>query len=98
MVEYTWNPVKARANLGKHQVGFTEAATVFEDPLGITVYDPDHSVDEERYLTVGASARGRLLIVAHAAEDDAIRIISARQLTRAERRDYEDEVRERQGR
>ena len=71
---------------------FEEAATVFDDPLSITVPDPDHSSDEDRYITVGTSHIGRPLIVAHTEEHsgDRIRIISARQLTRGERKAYEE--------
>ncbi len=69
---------------------FTEAATVFVDPLSTTVPDPDHSIEEERYIIVGTSHRGRLLMVAHTEQGDRIRIISARELTRRERRQYEE--------
>jgi uncharacterized DUF497 family protein len=87
---------KAKVNLRKHRVGFPEAATVLRDLLGITVFDPDHSRDEDRYLTVGTSERGRVLIVAHTERSHRIRIISARELTRAERAQYEKEIRKRQ--
>ncbi len=96
MLEFEWDPEKAKVNLRKHTVDFPEAATVFQDFLGITVFDPDHSKDEDRYLTFGTSERGRLLVVAHTDRGDKIRIISARELTRAEREQYEEEVRKRQ--
>ena len=91
-MEFEWDPKKAAINLRKHKVSFEEAATVFGDPLSITVPDPDHSWEEDRYLTVGMSERGRLLIVAHTEEEGGrrIRIISARELTPRERRDYEE--------
>ncbi len=84
-----WDPLKAAANLKKHGVSFSEAATVFCDPLSVTVADPDHSADEDRYVIVGRSKRLRYLIVAHTERGDHIRIISARELTRAEREAYE---------
>jgi uncharacterized DUF497 family protein len=97
MIEFEWDPEKARANVLKHGVGFVEAATVFRDPLSITVFDPDHSKDEDRYLTIGVSDRGRVVIVAHTDRKDRTRIISARELTRAEREDYEKEIHRRTG-
>lgn len=89
-MEFEWNPQKAAKNLRKHKVPFAEAATVFSDPLGVTVPDPAHSAGESRYIIVGMSNRLRLLIVAFAERDDRIRIISARELTRAERKAYEE--------
>jgi len=90
-VEFEWDTRKATRNLQKHKVSFTEAATVFDDPLSITVTDPDHSVEEERLLIVGHSHRPRILIVSFTEREDRIRIISARELTRAERNAYEEE-------
>lgn len=92
MIEFEWDPGKAKTNLSKHGVGFAEAATVFQDPLSITTFDPDHSEDEDRYITVGRSEQGRAVIVAHTDRDDRTRIISARELTRAEREQYEKEI------
>ena len=89
-MEFEWDPSKAAENLRKHKVSFNEAATVFGDFLSTTASDPDHSGDEHRYITVGLSDRGRLLIVAHAERREWIRIISARNLTRSERRAYEE--------
>lgn len=77
--------IKAAKNVKKHQVSFEEAATVFDDPLFITFVDEEHSVDEERYITIGLSNRGRLLLVAHTDREDRIRIISARKATKKER-------------
>ena len=89
---FEWDPDKARANLGKHGVAFVEAATVFGDPLSLTVSDPDHSEGEQRFLSVGMSHRRRLLVVAHTEWGARIRIISARRATRRERIAYEREV------
>jgi uncharacterized DUF497 family protein len=96
MIEFEWDPKKARANLLKHRISFAEAATVFRDPLGITIFDPDHSQAEDRYITVGLSDRGRALMVAHTDRDYRIRIISARALSRVEREQYEEEIHKRQ--
>ena len=85
-------PKKAVKNLNAHKVSFGEAATVFSDVLSTTVHDPDHSIDEERYITIGWSNRHRLLLIAHTERGDRIRIISARQLTRKEREAYEEET------
>lgn len=89
-MEFEWDTNKATANLKKHGVSFTEAATVFADPLSITFPDPDHSVGESRYITMGLSSSIKLLIVAHTDRDNYIRIISAREATRREKRFYEE--------
>ena len=89
-VEFEWDANKAAENVRKHKVSFIEAATVFGDFLGITVPDPAHSADEDRYITVGLSNLGRLLMVAHTERDERIRIISARTLTAKEKRAYEN--------
>jgi len=89
-MEFEWDPQKAEINLRKHGVSFAEAGTVFGDDFAITVPDPDHSIDEERYITVGRSNRGRLLMIAHTDRNDKTRIISARELTPRERKDYEE--------
>jgi len=91
-MDFEWDPHKAEINLRKHGVSFTEAGTVFGDNLTITIPDPDHSDDEERFITIGWSNHRRLLIVSHADRGDRIRIISARELTRAERKVYEEEI------
>ncbi len=88
-MEFEWDDAKATTNEQKHGVSFSEAMTVFGDPLSLTGYDPDHSDDEDRFITVGLSTVGRLLIVSHTDRDDKIRIISAREASRAERKDYE---------
>ena len=89
-MEFEWDPRKDAVNRRKHGIGFREATTVFGDPLAITFPDVDHSISEERFLTVGASASGRLLVVAHTEGEGAIRIISARPVARSERRFYEE--------
>ncbi len=91
MVEFEWDPRKAKRNLRKHHIAFREAATVFRDVLGITIYDPDHSEDEERFITIGTSTGGRLLIISHTHRHGKIRLINARELTRSERQAYEEE-------
>jgi len=90
-VNFEWDPSKAAQNRRKHGVSFHEAATVFGDPLAMTYQDPDHSAQEQRFITVGTSSAGRLLIVAHADRGESIRIISARKTTLRERTDYEQE-------
>jgi len=90
-MNFEWDSRKAESNLRKHQISFSEAATVFGDELSITVPDPDHSETEERFITIGWSHRRRLLMVAHTDRDDRIRIISARELTKVERQAYEEE-------
>jgi hypothetical protein len=89
-MQVTWDARKAAASLKKHRVSFEEAATALADPLAITGVDPDHSIDEIRWITFGLSNRRRILAVAHTDEDDAIRIISTRAATRPERRLYEE--------
>ncbi len=95
MIELEWDPEKAKANFRKHRVSFAEAATVFRDLLSITIFDPDHSRNEDRYLTVGKTESGRTVVVAHTDRGNRTRIISARELTRAEREDYEKETQRR---
>ena len=90
-MKFEWDPKKADENLKKHGVEFVEATTVFADPLSITVRDPDHYETENRLIIVGYSNRFRPLVVSHIDRDGQVRIISARQLTSAERQDYEEE-------
>jgi uncharacterized DUF497 family protein len=89
-MQFEWDLRKEVSNRRKHGVGFREAATVFGDPLATTFPDLDHSAFEERFLTIGESASGRVLVVAHAESGENIRIISARQVTRRERKFYEE--------
>ena len=88
-MKFEWNPDKAESNYGKHVVSFEEAATVFNDSLSVTFPDPDHSIGESRYVIIGVSRFGQLLMVAHTDRGEIIRIISARKATRPERRFYE---------
>lgn len=90
---FDWNPEKAEANLKKHGVSFEEAETVFSDPFSLTVPDPKHSDEENRFIITGFSDNQRQLVVAHTDRDDKIRIISARLATPGERRKYEQENR-----
>ncbi len=87
-MQFEWNPIKARQNLKKHGVSFDEAVTVFYDPLSATFDDPDHSIDEQRCITVGLSSKGRLLVVAHVERGENTRIISARPATAHERKNH----------
>jgi len=90
-MQFEWDPRKDLANQRKHTVGFREASTVFGDPLATTFPDADHSADEQRFLTIGASTSGQLLVVVHAERKETIRIISARLATPRERKFYEEE-------
>ena len=89
-MEFEWDPKKAGANVQKYDVTFQEAAAVFGDPLAITFEDPDHSEDENRYITFGLSSQERLLVVSHTERGGRTRIISARLMDRKERRIYEE--------
>ena len=86
---FQWNPDKASSNAEKHGVSFEEAVTVFGDPLAVTIPDPDHSVNEFRFLTTGQSRLQRFLVVSHTEREGEIRLISARLATRQEKRNYE---------
>ena len=87
---FEWDPTKAAANLLQHGVSFVEAVTVVQDPLAKIHDDPDHSATERRAIIVGQCFQGRLLLVAFADRGSNIRLISARPVTRRERRDYEE--------
>ena len=89
-MKFKWDSQKADSNLKKHGVSFQEAASVLGDTLSITYYDPDHSVREHRFITVGMSQSGRVLIVAHTDRGDDVRIISARKAIRKEQGYYEE--------
>ena len=89
---YEWDPAKAAANVKKHRVSFEEAASVFLDASALTFWDPDHSAEEEREITIGRAAQQRILFVAHTPREDRIRIISARRATGPERRQYEEGI------
>jgi len=88
-MRFSWDPNKERRNRSLHGVGFQEATTVFGDALAITVIDPDHSLGEERFITIGQASFGKLLVVSHTERGDTIRIISARRASAHERKDYE---------
>ncbi len=89
-LEFAWDTRKAKTNEAKHGVSFEEAASVFGDPLALTIADPDHSDEEDRFVLVGLSALKRLLVVVHVERGDTIRIIGARPATRREREAYEE--------
>ena len=88
-MQFEWDHAKARRNFRKHGVSFDEAVTVFYDSLSVTFDDPDHSVAEPRFITIGYSVRGRLLIVAHTERGTTVRIINARRATTRERERHE---------
>jgi hypothetical protein len=88
-VNFEWDPAKARRNRRKHRISFEEAVTVFGDPFALTFLDPDHSLSENRLITIGSSRAGRVLFLAHADRNDTVRIISARKATPREREQYE---------
>ena len=87
-LRFEWNAVKAKGNLEKHKVSFEEASTIFGDPLSMTVSDSSHSTDEHRFVTIGESNQGRLLVVVHTDRNERIRIISARAASKREKRQY----------
>ncbi len=90
-IVFDWDSRKAKSDHAKHGVSFEEASTVFGDPLSLTIADPSHArPGEQRFVTIGSSYLGRLLVVVHRDEDENIRIISARKSTQRERKDYEE--------
>jgi uncharacterized DUF497 family protein len=89
VLRFEWDTAKSASNFEKHAVSFSEAMTVFGDPLEVTVRDPDHSESEFRFLSIGMSHLGRLLVVSYTEREERIRIISAREASRKERREYE---------
>ncbi|MCY7317434.1 MAG: BrnT family toxin [Ramlibacter sp.] len=89
-MKFEWDSGKAAGNLNKHGVNFDEAATVFLDQLAVSGPDPDHSIGESRYITFGISSLGHLLAVSHTYRQGAIRLFSARRVTRLERKIYEE--------
>ena len=88
---FEWDESKALANERKHSVSFEEAATVFEDPFSITIFDDEHSEAEDRFVDIGEARSGRLLVVVYTERGETIRIISCRLATTAERRTYEQQ-------
>jgi uncharacterized DUF497 family protein len=89
-MEFEWDQEKAQSNLVKHGVSFEEAQTVFDDPLYVDFYDPDHSENENRYIIIGTSSVGNILLVSYTERGDIIRIISARQVTKQELKAYQE--------
>lgn len=87
---FEWDPKKAQLNIKNHGVSFDEASTAFRDPLSLTIDDPLHSEDEKRFVLIGRSIRGRLLVIVHTDRVERIRIISARLATKRERLRYEE--------
>ena len=88
-MQFEWDPQKAIANESKHGVSFVEASEVFGDEHSSAVPDPDHSLEEGRYIIFGVSRNGRFLVVSYTERNDRIRLISARMMTRSERKAYE---------
>lgn len=89
-MEFQWDQQKAKSKLSKHGISFEEAQTVFDDPLYVDFYDPDHSEDEDRYIIVGESLNSRVLLVSYTERGDKIRLISARQVTKQELLAYQE--------
>lgn len=90
-MEFEWDPDKAASNLEKHDISFEEAATAFGDPFSLTIPDPDHSDEEDRFVLLGETVAGALVVVVHAERGDNVRIISGRRATRREQRAYEED-------
>ena len=91
-MQFEWNTEKAKLNKRQHKVSFEEAVTIFYDPLSATFEDPDHSATEQRWITIGFSSSGRLLVVSHADRGKSLRIISARTATAKERKKHESQT------
>jgi uncharacterized DUF497 family protein len=89
-LRFEWNDKKARLNKRKHKLAFEEASTVFGDPLSLTIPDTVHSVGEDRFITIGTSDKNRLIVVVYTDNEDVIRIISARQASANEKKQYEN--------
>jgi uncharacterized DUF497 family protein len=92
-IAFEWDQRKDSSNRRKHGVGFAEASTIFDDPLSITIPDPEHAIGEERFVIVGMSSKRTLLIVVHTIRGERIRLISARSATKHEKRNYEEAAR-----
>jgi hypothetical protein len=88
MISFEWDSIKAAENLAKHSISFSEAASAFADPLSLTMFDPDHSANEDRFLLLGISTIKRLLVVSHTDRSGTIRIITVRRANRNEWRQY----------
>ncbi len=90
MLLFEWDPKKARKNIEIHGVSFDEASTAFKDTLSLTIHDPLHSDDEDRFILIGDSYKNRLLVIVHTERGDKIRIISARKASKKERKQYHE--------
>ena len=90
MLLFEWDPNKARRNLEIHKVSFDEASAAFKDTLSLTIHDPSHSDEEDRFVLIGNSYKNRLLVIVHLEMENKIRIISARKATKKERKQYEE--------
>ena len=90
-MQFEWDEEKAELNLKKHKVSFQEAKSVFGDPFSITIDDPDHSKEEQRFIDIGTSASGKFLVIVYTERENKIRIISCRKATPIERRKYEEQ-------
>jgi len=91
-IEFEWDEKKAQLNFEKHKVSFEESVTVFYDPLLATMLDPDHSEDEQRYITIGQSVKGRILTISYTERQNRTRIISCRKATSREKKTYEEGI------
>jgi uncharacterized DUF497 family protein len=91
-MQFEWDPEKAKSNYNKHKVSFEEAVTVFYDPLSVTFDDPDHSVGERRFITIGSSSHDHSIVISHSEREEAVRIISARRATPRERKRHENQT------
>ena len=89
-LSFEWDEEKAKANLKKHRVDFDEATTVFNDPFSVTIHDPDHSAEEQRYIDIGSSGKDRVLIVVYTERGSKIRIVNCRKAAPSERKFYEE--------
>ncbi|MGD0819246.1 MAG: BrnT family toxin [Desulfomonilia bacterium] len=90
MLIFEWDPEKAKSNLKNHRVSFDEASTVFSDTMSLTIHDPLHSDEEDRFVIIGNSYKNRLVLVVHVERGNRIRIINARKATRKEKKQYEE--------
>lgn len=91
MIIFEWDANKEKSNISRHDVDFTEAESVFYDPLSVTVADPDHSIEEHRFIDIGMSDKNRVLVAVYTEREEKIRIISVRKATPQERKDYEQQ-------
>lgn len=89
-MKFEWDENKAKSNLSKHGISFEEAQTVFDDPLYVDFYDPDHSLEENRYIIIGQSSTGKILLISYTERGNKIRIISCRKATKNERIAYQE--------